>query len=162
MTPKREQNRSNRSPRRRKGVGGRISISRKLLAYLALFTLFILLVVWIMQIGLLNYFYRQSKYEELKVTDRLVTEVICNSPERLNQVVEECATDYLLCIRVFRVDGITARQLVSAEVSGDCLIHRISDHYLTYLYNQAVNGGGIYTKTVSPDALFVTNPEAMT
>ena len=45
-----------RSPRRRQGVGGRISISRKLFAYLALFTLFILAVVWIMQIGLLNYF----------------------------------------------------------------------------------------------------------
>ena len=63
-----------RSPRRRQGVGGRISISRKLFAYLALFTLFILAVVWIMQIGLLNYFYSQSKYDELVLSDRLVTE----------------------------------------------------------------------------------------
>ncbi len=161
MTPELEQPNEKRSPRRRAGVGGRISISRKLLAYLALFTLFILLVVWVMQIGLLNYFYRQSKYDELKMTDRLVTEAIRSNPGRLDQVVEECATDYLLCIRVFRVDGTTARQLVSAEVSGDCLIHRISSHYLTYLYNQAVNNGGVYTKTLSPDALFVTNPEAM-
>ncbi len=150
-----------RSPRRRRGVGGRISISWKLFAYLALFTLFILLVVWIMQIGLLNYFYSQSKYDELEVTDRLVTDAVLNNPGRLEEVVEECATDYLLCIRVFRVENTTARQIVSAEVSGDCLIHRISSYYLTYLYNQAISNGGVYTKKVSPDALFITNPEAM-
>ncbi len=43
----------------------RISISWKLFAYLTLFTTFILIVVWVFQIGLLNYFYRQSKYREL-------------------------------------------------------------------------------------------------
>lgn len=153
--------RPDRSPRRRKGIGGRISISRKLFVYLTVFTLFVLLVVWAMQIGLLNYFYSQSKYEELELTDRLVTESILNNPARLDGVVEECATEYLLCIRVFRVDGVTARQVVSAEVSGDCLIHRISDSYLTHLYNQAVHNGGVYTKRLSPEALFVTNPDAM-
>ena len=150
-----------RSPRRRQGVGGRISISRKLFAYLALFTLFILAVVWVMQIGLLNYFYSQSKYDELVLSDRLVTETLQNNPRDLEEIVEDCATDYLLCIRVFQLDGVTARQIVSAEVSGDCLIHRISSHYLTYLYNEAVNNGGVYTRRVSPDALFVTNPDAM-
>ena len=148
-------------PRRPKGVGGHISISWKLFAYLALFTFFILVVVWTMQIGLLNYFYSQSKSDELKVTDSLVTDAILHDPAALEDVVEECATEYLLCIRVFRVDGTTARQMVSAEVSGDCLIHRISSHYLTYLYNQAVNNGGVYTRKLSPDALFVTNPDAM-
>lgn len=152
---------TNRSPRRPKGVGGRISISWKLFAYLAIFTFFILLVVWVMQIGLLNYFYSQSKYDELEMTDRQVAEAVLNNPGRLEEVVEDCATDYLLCIRVFRVEGTTARQLVSAEVSGDCLIHRISNRYLTYLYNEAVNRGGIYTKKLSPDALIITDPEAL-
>ena len=156
-----ETKRSDKSPRHRKGVGGRISISRKLFVYLSLFTLFVLAVVWAMQIGLLNYFYSRSKNEELEMTDRLVTEAILNNPARLDEVVEDCATDYLLCIRVFRVDGVIARQLVSAEVSGDCLIHRISDRYLTYLYNQALHNGGVHTKQLSPDALFMTNPEAM-
>ena len=65
MTPVQnpQPNQNQGSPRRRVGVGGRISISWKLFAYLALFTAFILLVVWIMQIGLLNYFYSQSKFK---------------------------------------------------------------------------------------------------
>lgn len=149
------------SPRRKSCAGGHISISWKLFAYLALFTFFILIVVWIMQIGLLNYFYSQSKHKELEITDKLVTEAILNDPAGLEEIVEDCATDYLLCIRIFRVDGPKARQIVSAEVSGDCLIHRISDRYLTHLYNEAVRQGGVYAKQVSPDALFSTNPEAM-
>lgn len=149
------------SPRRKSCAGGHISISWKLFAYLALFTFFILIVVWIMQIGLLNYFYSQSKHKELEITDKLVTEAILNDPAGLEEIVEDCATDYLLCIRIFRVDGPKARQIISAEVSGDCLIHRISDRYLTHLYNEAVRQGGVYAKRVSPDALFSTNPEAM-
>ena len=149
------------SPRRRTGVGGRISISWKLFAYLALFTAFILLVVWFMQIGLLNYFYSQSKYKELDMADRVITEAVQTNPAGLEQTVKECATDYLICIRVFRVNGPTAYQIVSAEVSGDCLIHRISDTYLTYLYNEAIANGGLYTKRLSPRALSLTRPDAM-
>ncbi len=149
------------SPRGSTGIGGRISISWKLFAYLALFTFFILAVVWVMQIGLLKYFYSQSKYKEMDMTDRLITETLRSDPAKLGEVVEDCATDYLLCIRVFRLEGPTAHQMVSADVSGDCLIHHISDKYMTALYNEAVMAGGLYTKRISPHALFYTHPEAM-
>ncbi len=150
-----------RPPRRRSNGGGRISISGKLFVYLALFTFFILLVVWVMQIGMLNYFYSQSKNKEMEVTDRAVADAVLNTPESLNVTVEGCATDYLLCIRVFRVEGNSARQIAGADVSGDCLIHRISDHFLTFLYNEAVSNGGLYVRKVSPNALFLMHPEAM-
>ncbi len=164
MTPDRQQDHTlpKRSPRRRRAVGGRISISRKIFAYLTLFTAFILLTVWILQIGFLNYFYSQSKQREMDAADRIVTEALKKSPSELERAVDECAKDYLLCIRVFRVDGPAAQQLVSAEVSGDCLIHRISDTYLTYLYNAAVAGDGTYTKRTTLDALFHTHPDALT
>ena len=162
MTPHQKAKRARaEKPPRRFGVGGRISISWKLFGYLAVFTFFILIVVWVMQIGLLNYFYSQSKQKELDVTDRLITETLQNDPARLGEVVEECATDYLICVRIFRLDGPNARQIVSADVSGDCLIHRISNKYMTSLYNEAVMAGGLYTKRVSPDALFYTHPDAM-
>lgn len=153
--------RSAHTPRRRFGSGGRISISVKLFAYLAIFTLFILGVVWVMQIGLLNYFYSQSKSKELEIADRALTDTVLNDPAKLDSVVETCATEYLLCIRVFRVEGTTARQIASADVSGDCLIHRISDRFLTFLHNEAVRNGGLYSKRVSPDVLFITHPDAM-
>ena len=149
------------TPRRRFGVGGRISISWKLFAYLMVFILFVLAVVWVMQIGFLNYFYSQSKEKELTIADRVITETIEENPDSLQSVVETCATDYLLCIRVFRVEDTTAHQIVSAEVSGDCLIHRISNRFLTFLYNKAVENGGGSTKQVSPHAPSLTNPEVL-
>lgn len=148
-------------PRRRYGVGGRISISWKLFAYLAVFTAFILVVVWVMQIGLLNYFYSQSKEKEMNTADQLITEAVLEDPASLGDVVKTCAMDYLLCIRVFRLDGTKAYQVVSEQVSNDCLIHRISDKYLTELYNKAISNGGVYTKQISPQTLFLTDPSAM-
>ncbi len=149
------------TPRRRLGAGGRISISGKLFAYLCLFTLFILAVVWMMQIGLLNYFYSQSKSKELTVADRALTEAVNRSQGELEKSVEECATDFRLCIRVFRLEGTTARQIASADMSSDCIIHRISDGFLTYLYNEAAHRGGLLVKKVSPEVLFLTYPDAM-
>ena len=160
MSTTQEIKRADKSPRRFR-VGGRISISWKLFGYLAVFTFFILIVVWVMQIGLLNYFYSQSKQKELEMTDRLITETLQSDPARLGEVVEECATDYLICVRIFRLAGPKAHQIVSADVSGDCLIHHISNKYMTSLYNEAVMAGGLYTKRVSPDAFFYTHPDAM-
>ena len=159
--PRRRKLHTERTPRRRIGVGGRISISWKLFAYMILFTMFILLVVCIMQIGLLKYFYGQSKQAELDRADQILIETVRENPAELPKKVKECATSYLLCVRVFRVDGATAHQLASAEVSDDCLIHRISDQYLTFLYNEAVAGGGLYVKRISPEILYLTNPDAM-
>lgn len=159
--PQKQKFHTRRPPRRRVGVGGRISISWKLFVYLSLFILFILLVVWIMQIGLLDYFYGQSKQKELDRADQGIIQAIRENPAELPKTVKDCAADYLLCVRVFRVDGGTAHQLASAEVSDDCLIHRISDKYLTFLYNEAVAGRGLYTKRISPEILYLTNPDAM-
>ena len=149
------------SPRRRPSVGGRISISWKLFAYLVVFAAFMLAVVWLMQIGLLNYFYSQSKQKEMDIADQMLTEAVKENPSVLEEVAETCAMDYLLCIRVFRLEGTKAHQVVSERISNDCLIHRISDRYLTELYNQAVGNGGVYTKQISPQSLFLADPDAL-
>ena len=149
------------SPRRRRSLGGRISISWKLFCYLILFTAFILAVVWFMQIGLLDYFYSQSKTKELSTADRLVTESILEEPASLDRTVEQCASSFQFCIRVFIVDGPTAHQIVNAQMSGDCLIHHISDTYLTYLYNRAIENGGLYEQRISSEILYKNNPDAL-
>ncbi len=130
-----------------------LSISVKLFAFLALFTLFNLVVVWIFQIGLLNYFYRQTKYQELELTDKTFVATLKENPEQLEQVVNHFSTEYVICTRIFRVEDDRVYPVVSAEVSGDCLLHRISDRFLTYLYNKASENGGSYTHQVSSSDL---------
>lgn len=132
--------------KKKKPVG--LSISVKLFAFLALFTLFNLVVVWTLQIGLLNYFYRQTKYQELDLTDRTFVETLRNNPEQLEPVVNNYSTEYVICSRIFRVEDDRVYPVVSVDVSGDCLVHHISDKFLTYLYNKASENGGVYTHQV--------------
>ncbi len=128
----------------------RVSISAKLFAFLALFTFFILIVVWIFQIGLLNYFYRDTKYKELEMADYAISHAIMDNSETLTGTVEEFGTEYDICSRVFRVKDDRVYQIASVDVSGDCLIHRMSEKFLTYLYNKAIANGGVYTHQVKP------------
>ncbi|MBQ9780514.1 MAG: HAMP domain-containing histidine kinase [Clostridia bacterium] len=130
-----------------------VSISAKLFAFLALFTFFILIVVWVFQIGLLNYFYRETKYQELEMADYTAVTTLNNNPQELNSVLEEFGTDYDICSRVFRVEGDRVFQTASVEVSGDCMIHHMSEKFLTFLYNKAVASGGVYVHQTTPDEL---------
>ena len=154
MTSAKERPRGRRNtPRRPRGPGGRISISWKLFAYLTIFTLFILAVVWVMQIGLLNYFYSQSKSKELSIADRALVAAVTETPEQLDTVVNNYAAEYRLCIRVLRVDEQTVvTSIAGADVSDACLIHHISGRTLTELYHKAVANGGVYVEKVSPEA----------
>ena len=127
-----------------------VSISAKLFGFLAIFTLFILIVVWIFQIGLLNYFYRETKYRELDMADFAITHAVTDSPESIREISEQFGEDYAICSRVFRVEGDHVYQISSVDVSGDCMIHHMSEQFLTYLYNKAIAAGGVYTHQINP------------
>ncbi len=128
-----------------------VSISAKLFAFLALFTLFILIVVWLFQIGLLNYFYRDTKYKELELADRAMLHAVSEYPDALQALADELGKNDDICSRVFRVEGNRVYQVASADVSGDCLIHRVSEKFLTYLYHKAVENNGLYLHEISPE-----------
>lgn len=133
----------------------RVSISWKLFAYLTLFTTFILIVVWVFQIGLLNYFYRQSKYQGLTDAEASLEQTVREHPEELGKQVGKLSAKYDACVRVFRLrwvgDKAYAESLASSvDISAGCLIHTIDENYLTYLYNEAASNGGTYTVLVSP------------
>ena len=104
-----------------------LSISVKLFGFLALFTLFNLIVVWTLQIGLLDYFYRQTKYQELELTDKTYVDILREDPDGLEQVVNNFSTQYVICTRIFRLEEDRVYPVVSVDVSGDCLVHHISD-----------------------------------
>ena len=136
----------------------RISIQWKLFAYLALFTTFILIVVWVFQIGLLNYFYRQSKYNEMLRTVDAMEASLTHGEVNINEIrtiAKDYAEEYTICVRVFELywigDKGYANELASADVARDCLIHNVSDRTLGYLYRQASENGGLYTMSVSPE-----------
>lgn len=124
----------------------RVGMSMKLFGFLVAFTFIILAVVWVLQIGFLNYFYEQTKYNELERADIAIVNSIEKDDTSIEDVVKHYSADYLLCIRVFRLDNGLPQQIFSADVSSDCIIHHISRNYIASLYNLAAENDGLFVK----------------
>ena len=132
-----------RAPREGRGLG----IQWRLLGYLSIFIVFVLIALWILQVQMLQRFYERSKDKELYMTASTITGLLGND-EATADMVYRCATDYSLCIRVFRVVGRTAYDVATADVSSACIIHHVTGEYLAELYQYAKQNGGVYTGKV--------------
>lgn len=122
-----------------------IRVGWKLFAFLIAFVLFMLAVIWLFQIRLLDYFYRNTKYKELQNISHVITEYL--DTESLDDAVYSCAVDYSTCIRVFRQNNRIAVEIASADVAAECLIHDVSQKKLYEYYQLAKENGGVYAAT---------------
>lgn len=121
-------------------------VTTKLLLYFLIFIMLMLLVLWIFQVMLLNLFYRNTKMNEMEKIAQVIEQVLQNDEqEALEQTVYDYAAEYLVCIRVFRVNPSNkAIEISDADVSENCFLHHISSATLTELYQKAVAEGGHY------------------
>ena len=117
-----------------------IRIGWKLFAFLFAFVFLMLAIIWLFQIRLLDYFYKNTKYKELQVISDIITEYV--DTESLDEAVYSCAVDYSTCIRVFRQNNKVAVEIASADVAAECLIHDISQKKLLEYYQRAKENGG--------------------
>ena len=122
-----------------------IRVGWKLFAFLFAFVFLMLAIIWLFQIRLLDYFYKNTKYKELQVISDIITEYV--DTESLDEAVYSCAVDYSTCIRVFRQNNKVAVEIASADVAAECLIHDISQKKLLEYYQHAKENGGVYAVT---------------
>jgi signal transduction histidine kinase len=129
-----------------------IGIQWRLMGYLGGFVLFILIILWLFQIMLLVPFYEDIKNRELQQTADVLCAVLSNREmldeqelTTLKDAVWDCAETYSMCITVWRVESGRARFLTEADVSEDCIIHKVSGgRQFARLYRYAVENGGSY------------------
>ena len=121
------------------------SVTTKLLLYFLIFMALMLLVLWVFQVMLLNVFYRNTKMNEMEEIAESIELVLRHDDELLEQTVNDHAAQYLVCIRVFRVDPSNkAIEISDADVSENCFLHHIPPTKLTELYEKAVEREGHY------------------
>lgn len=126
-----------------------IHISWKIFLAILIFTVLILMIVWVFQIRLLNPIYERIKNEELTSGADMI-ETYLGSAE-LEDMAYDYAVDNSVCIRVFSVTDSAASEVVSVDVFGDCLIHHLTDVSLSRLYAAAVENGGSYQEEQEMD-----------
>lgn len=122
-----------------------VSIRWKMFFLLTLFIAFALIVVWLFQIRLVGYYYQNVRESELiRLADFI--EGVIDDPESDSKVYSY-AVDANVCVRIMQmVDSsgdhqIMAYERKSVDVSEDCVLHHITNQYLSHLYNCAMKDG---------------------
>ncbi len=132
----------------KKGVG----IQWRLLGYLSVFVAFILVILWIFQVGMLIPFYENIKHRELEQAAELLSKALDNmttfsssSVAEFNDTLWDCAEQYSTCVTVWRVEDGHARFMSEAEVSDDCIIHKVTaPKRFVEMYKEAKANDGRY------------------
>lgn len=127
-----------------KGMG----ITWTLFAFLALFTFFVLTIVWVFQVLLLDRFYENSKMKEMRLMSSVIEQNI--SSESLERTTYTLAGDYGICALLYEINGLRAEVMISCDLSSRCMIHHMSSQSITSLYNTTIGSDDLeYVKKVS-------------
>lgn len=122
-----------------------LGIRSRLVLGLTLFVIIVLIIVWIFQVLLLDFFYERTKLAELNAVQNGIDLGITNG--ELDYTCGELASEYNVCVVVYNVDKNSLNEVViSKEVSPACIIHYADKSYLESLYSQALAAGGVFTQ----------------
>lgn len=119
------------------------SIKSKLLIFLAVFTAFILIVVWLFQVFLLDAFYERIKLSEMYEASAEMANVITDT-EKLKSVAEDVLSGSMIFSKVYKVKDSKAFLVMSQDWVGDYFLKHASGDELTALFESAMNNGGVY------------------
>lgn len=127
-----------------------IGVTWTLFAFLAFFTAFVLLIVWIFEVLLLGLFYENAKMKEIRLTASMIENNIDSSD--IETIAYTLASDYSIGIIVYEINGNSAEMRFSCEPTGRSVIHHMSSQSINRLYDKTAKGGGEYVEKVSLDA----------
>ncbi len=135
------------------------TLRAKLFAYLALFVIFLLVVIWVFQVFLLSMFFEKTKQDELYSAADSITKFL-NEPEKLNDEINEIVVDSMIYTRVYTVkeDGIAVRVDNQQPWAGHCYLNHATNEQLQELANKAYENGGVYYFRRTVDADDVNTP----
>ena len=119
-------------------------IRGKMVFCLVIFTAFILIAIWVLQIRLLSYFYEREKFSELEGACEDLIEYI--QSDTLRGQALNIADKNNICIRVFSVSDGKSVQITDAGSNMNCMIHHLTEDLITDLYERAKSNGGVYDK----------------
>lgn len=131
----------------REKIGG-MKLKWKLFAFLVIFVVFALLVVWFFQVGMLDNFYRDARHKDILKAADTISASLTSDPENISDTALQCASDYGVCIRLFKINDNKASEIASVEGSGGCFIHFMGHGELSLMVHQAIENNGVFVETL--------------
>ncbi len=126
----------------------------RILSYLLVFTILMILLLWLFQIVYLDEFYRMIKTNQIEVTADVLAHEI--EEDDLAEVAETLGQQREICISIFAVQDsgwtVSLAEICRVDILGDCVIHHQTIQALRLLYDNAVRNGGVYQQIIDRDA----------
>ena len=88
----------------------RIGIKWKMFAILIIFISILVVTMWLFQMSMANYFYQQSRFNEMKTTALTVSGSLGDA-QRTDEIMAHCAETYDVNLWLFSLEGDTLREI---------------------------------------------------
>ena len=119
-----------------------IGIKWKILIFMAAFTAFVLLVVWIFQVVLLNVFYERTKLSELETATQVMTSNL-GDENALKESADTILAEKQIFSGIYRMeDGELS--LYGGRTIGNCYLKNATDEDISEIIEKADLAGGTY------------------
>jgi len=129
------------------------SIRFKIFAYTVIFVVAVIAVIWLFQIVLLDYFYRNSKIEELKQLATVIEQQQIDSDFQ-NEIIEPASRSGI-SIKIISIADMSSINIETSTVS---LLNRLSTEEIMTIYNQTQTQDGELLEVYdNHNSLYVNN-----
>ena len=124
---------------------GRMSLRGRIFTYLLLFSLLLLILLWLMQVVYLDTFYEEVKTTQIESTgDQLAASL---ESDNLPELVSTLAQKRQICVSIYQVKNpdlflISSEEIARACVLSDCVIHHLGSANVALFYSYATSQGG--------------------
>jgi len=122
-------------------------ISWRLFGTLVVFVVLVLIIIWVLQIVMLNRFYEKSKLDEFEKSESDIYANIEHEEKMIDSVYKRSvSTD--ACMIFYKIENGVALELASSDINGGCMLHHLTGDSLSRIYSEAVRAGGEYSKRI--------------
>ena len=125
----------------------KMGIKWKMFAILLIFIVAVIGIIWFFQVGMLEVFYRNTKFKELENTADKIEEAVVNSLD-VESVVYQSTEEYYSSVIVFEVIDRIAEPIVEAIQPANSIMPYFSKSDIQGLYDRANENGGAYVANV--------------
>jgi len=122
-------------------------ISWRLFGTLVVFVVLILVIIWVLQIVMLNSFYERSKLDEFARSESDIFEHIDHEEEMIDSLYKRSISSDA-CMILYKIESGIARELASSDINGRCMLHHLTSDSLSNMYSEALKQGGEYSKKI--------------
>jgi len=130
----------------------KLSIKWKFFTYLMLFTMIILIMLWLSQVVFLETIYKSIKINEIKTSAKNIAKHI--DDENIKEYADMIGEQNELCIIALKMENINrGLELVSVDKLNNCLLHNTDRRSKFFLYDLAVANDGEYIQNYRYDQM---------